>query len=1202
MAPRKFNLSGVFILFIIFVCSSNELNGMDSLTSDGETYALIIGVSDYSDELISDLQYSDDDAIAFYEYLIGPAGGQIDSNNIRLLLQDKATVASVYNSMKYFKDKLGRGDKFFIYFAGHGDAESSIYNLGYLLTHDTPFHNYLNNAIRIEDFNDLATTLSVNKGVEVIVITDACKSGSLMGIDNTHKLSLVQEQLSKAQENEIRFASCEPGQLSQENAVWGGGRGVFSYYFVKGLEGAADANNDNQITVQEVSAYVKGNVRDEMDDLLLDEQIPVTDGISDKIVAIIPDGFDASQVNDSTVIATSEAIVSGGSRSISGIGLTVTQRFVKQLKDIGYFADVDLKLALTLPVDDYLNGLIENNRLINISSDAFQVEDKIVDNSRYLDKVLSSIDMQQELKNEIAVAYHDIVQGIINAYLAGDEAELEERRYYNINNQRYIKYLEMLQIAKKILQSDHPLQRIIEVKKYYLTGIIARLQIPTTKNIESILNIAYKAQLKAVNLAPKAAYVHNELGVVYIYKNDIQNGIKHFLKAIDASQDWAIPHANLSYAYMKLGSIEKAKQQAFKADSLQGNLHLAKTNLGLIYTKEHNYLFAEEYFNNAIKINNRHFLPFDGLGEVYTNLTQYEKSDSFYYEAAMRKLNTNFEDLRPKQQNFMMVASPSVQLPCAIDTSSINKDDVITLFIWGLENFDKRNYRQAIRIWQRVIDADPDNPLAFYYTGMAYFRIQEWRQSELMFNFSIEYFLKKEDFKKHVAEWKYKVRNQPDPECLLDAYFFKQYPKCNTYFFLGNLYENWHHYEEALLAYEEILDVFEKTDQNYKIACLLKLDIFEKMNQWETAELFIENNFTRQDDFYTLEKNVFYDRAIKANPVDGFWYYKKGLNLKNHSENSEREGLLDTILYHPMDKKEFFVNINHYVTLDYITEAYNPTSIENKLLPKVPGTKHEPSNYDVEVPGTMKNVTFENWILNPKRDAIAAFKSALKLYFDKDMTADIRFKVGELYVASGSHTLAFPYFNDAVDDKPDRATYRLRAIKSGTYIYENRIVYDHLLRMNNDTTINHLACMQLARFSAYKGDYSMSNETIDKIRTYFPYPSPELQELEALILALNNEYDSSIQAYNELEEPYPRNYEKYYTIARLYGMKGDHSNAKKWFKKAINAGFYFPFVLDAEPLWYTIFGEDGWREKHKLKAAPKMYKDAYLVSASYRQQ
>ena len=112
MTPRNFNLSCVFILSIIFICSWDDLNGMDPLTKGDETYALIIGVSDYSDESIEDLEYSDDDTIAFYEYHTGPAGGRVTSNNIRLLLQEKATVASVYNSIKYFKDKLVKGDKF----------------------------------------------------------------------------------------------------------------------------------------------------------------------------------------------------------------------------------------------------------------------------------------------------------------------------------------------------------------------------------------------------------------------------------------------------------------------------------------------------------------------------------------------------------------------------------------------------------------------------------------------------------------------------------------------------------------------------------------------------------------------------------------------------------------------------------------------------------------------------------------------------------------------------------------------------------------------------------------------------------------------------------------------------------------------------------------------------------------------------------
>ena len=38
------------------------------------------------------------------------------------------------------------------------------------------------------------------------------------------------------------------------------GHGMFSYFLMKGMEGEADANNDNEITAGELHAYVEQNV------------------------------------------------------------------------------------------------------------------------------------------------------------------------------------------------------------------------------------------------------------------------------------------------------------------------------------------------------------------------------------------------------------------------------------------------------------------------------------------------------------------------------------------------------------------------------------------------------------------------------------------------------------------------------------------------------------------------------------------------------------------------------------------------------------------------------------------------------------------------------------------------------------------------------------------------------------------------------
>ena len=51
----------------------------------GNIYALIIGISDYQQDSIKDLQYADDDALYFAHYLQSKAGGSVPPENIKIL-------------------------------------------------------------------------------------------------------------------------------------------------------------------------------------------------------------------------------------------------------------------------------------------------------------------------------------------------------------------------------------------------------------------------------------------------------------------------------------------------------------------------------------------------------------------------------------------------------------------------------------------------------------------------------------------------------------------------------------------------------------------------------------------------------------------------------------------------------------------------------------------------------------------------------------------------------------------------------------------------------------------------------------------------------------------------------------------------------------------------------------------------------------
>ena len=149
-------------------------------------------------------------------------------------------------------------------------------------------------------------------------------------------------------------------------------------------------------------------------------------------------------------------------------------------------------------------------------------------------------------------------QQVINDYLEGDAAELERRRYYNQANSGYDAYPHMFQLAMKLAANNKPLYDIFELKYYYFSGVALRLKIPTVENPIPLIDASFAAQQKAVLLDPNAPYVHNELGTLYLYKQDLKLSEKHYKAAIDISPDWVSPWANLMGLYLATKDTTKA--------------------------------------------------------------------------------------------------------------------------------------------------------------------------------------------------------------------------------------------------------------------------------------------------------------------------------------------------------------------------------------------------------------------------------------------------------------------------------------------------------------------------------------------------------------------------------------------------------------------------------------------------------------------
>ena len=171
------------------------------------------------------------------------------------------------------------GDRAIIYFAGHGDVEKKdSITRGYLLAHDSPFNNYHLNAISVKDMDETLASLTSN-GVEVLFISDACRSGSLAGgkIDGN---KITAKEMIKFKDNSILIMSCKADQLSEEGLRWGNGRGAFSFHLINGMVGMADKlPKDKKLKLLELELHLKREVP-----LQTENQLPIIEGDRSKIL------------------------------------------------------------------------------------------------------------------------------------------------------------------------------------------------------------------------------------------------------------------------------------------------------------------------------------------------------------------------------------------------------------------------------------------------------------------------------------------------------------------------------------------------------------------------------------------------------------------------------------------------------------------------------------------------------------------------------------------------------------------------------------------------------------------------------------------------------------------------------------------------------------------------------------------------------
>ncbi len=255
-----------FLFSVLFFLSLSAL--VSPCYGQDQKYALVIGITGYPHFKDSQkLRYADDDAKLFYDFIQTEEGGKFPAHNIRLLLDSNATREHIFDEITWLHNRVEFEDIVYIFFSGHGvlNELALAYFMPYMADPERP--EIL--GFRADRFVE-ELRLKINSKYMVLFI-DACHSGSVFsrGIAKG-RVGNITRAFNKAWEDafngqdaiSMAFLSASSNQSSYEDTVLG--QGVFTYYLVEGMKGAADrtgiGNKDDVVTAGELYRYILDKV------------------------------------------------------------------------------------------------------------------------------------------------------------------------------------------------------------------------------------------------------------------------------------------------------------------------------------------------------------------------------------------------------------------------------------------------------------------------------------------------------------------------------------------------------------------------------------------------------------------------------------------------------------------------------------------------------------------------------------------------------------------------------------------------------------------------------------------------------------------------------------------------------------------------------------------------------------------------------
>ena len=247
------------------VTRRRETSVKPNIENAPQRYAVIVSIGNYQDARIPKLRFTRADAESFYQYLIDPDRGGFSSENVRLLIDEQATLKNLRSTIgTWLAERAKPEDTVILYYSGHGGLGADLSGEAvdgknrYLINYDAdPDDLYATSLPNPE----LALMLARIQSQKLVFFLDCCYSGGTASGNGIIKsfnpsASVVKSDVYApfAGQGRAVISASRADQVSYEIPELQ--HGIFTYHLLRGLNGEADRDGDGAITLFELYPYL----------------------------------------------------------------------------------------------------------------------------------------------------------------------------------------------------------------------------------------------------------------------------------------------------------------------------------------------------------------------------------------------------------------------------------------------------------------------------------------------------------------------------------------------------------------------------------------------------------------------------------------------------------------------------------------------------------------------------------------------------------------------------------------------------------------------------------------------------------------------------------------------------------------------------------------------------------------------------------